>query len=782
MMKRIKPVAAIVSAIALLLVFGSIAFAHAQPTQYDPQPGSHLGKAPTSIQISFDQPIELSLSRFQVFDRAKNRYDVANGLMVSDNGQHATMPLTGTLRSGVYTVLWSAVSAQDGHLTKGSYAFVVEGAPPTPAAGVVPTLALNQPSPTPEPTIDLSTAAIVSTDTSTQDTGPGPLDIISRWFSLILAAMLIGGAAFIGLVSRPAAAQLPEAERTSVSASYTHAFIIFAIALGFLLILSEGLELLVETARVNQADLGTVLGNLNAVGAVLGSSFGVYLKLRLAVAIAIPAVLMLVLAFGGRAEGRAWPLVVILGGAYYLTEAMSGHEASVADANGAGLLARLAPYSDWLHLMSTAVWIGGLAFFVIILLPRLRHLSADSRRIYLTAVVSRFSPIALTCVVLLIGSGSVSMLAHNTTLDDLLNSDWGHALLVKFALLTLLIMMGALNMFVTIPRLKALRKHDPQAVAKLNSAFRWLMNGELTLVAAVLVFSAILTLSAPASASTNNVTMTMPPAPTTIAAVATPTLTLAPQPTTTAVVPPTTPPQTPVALTQTVLGMTVQLSALPGADADHFRIHLSDAKGQPYANVTQVSMHLTLLDLNGSPGGTDTLLADDNGNGNYAIPDSPYLTLAGTYQVVVVARVKNQGGDVKAAFRLTLADNGTLTGKLDEYLTANITTDPEPPVSGNVTMTIRLTDANGKPVNDAKLTVQAIMPAHGHLADVLVPANKGNGEYSGAVFLLMAGGWSIDITVVRPGHDTTVTEASFDVGRSNFDLTPYPSPQFTPAP
>jgi copper transport protein len=783
-MKRIKPIAASLCAITLLLVFSSIAFAHAQPVKYDPQPGSHLGKAPDSIQVWFDQPIEPALSRFQVLDRAKNRIDVPDELMLSENGQHATVPLLSGIKPGVYTVIWRVVSAQDGHLTKGTYAFVVEGAAaPTPAGGgTAPTLVPGQPSPTPEPTIDISATATISTDTGQQDTSPSPLDIASRWLSFALAALLIGGAAFVGLVSRPAADSLPADERSAVSARFTHAFIIFGIILGLLLVLSEGLELLAETARVNEADLGTVLGNLPTVGAVLGSTFGLFLKLRLACVLAIPAVLLVVLAFGGRAEGRAWPLVIVFGGAYYLAEAMSGHEASVASASGAGLLARLAPYSDWLHLMSTAVWIGGLGFFVIILLPRLRGLSADSRRLYLTAAVHRFSPIALACVVLLVGSGSVSMLAHDTTLDDLLNTDWGHALLFKFALLALLIGMGALNMFVTRPRLKALRQNDAAAVEKMSRSFRWLMNGEVTLVAAVLVFSAILTLSAPASTGANSAAIAALPTTVAIApAGATPTRNPAP-PTATPGLIATATPQAPVALTETVRGVNVQLSALPGADADQFRIHLSDAKGQPYANVTQVSMRLTLLDVNGSPGGTDTLLADDKGSGNYAIPDAPYLTLAGAYQAVVVARVKNQGDDVKAAFRLTLADNGMLTGKLDEYLNAAIITDPSPPVSGDVNVTIKLTDANGKPVNNAKLTVQAIMPAHGHLADPLVPLNNGNGEYSGSVFLLMAGAWSIDITVQRPGKDTTVTEASFDVGRSYLDLTPYPSPQFTPAP
>lgn len=778
---RIKPIVSVTLAVAILLIFSNIAFAHAQPTQYDPQPGSHLKTSPDTIQIWFDQPIEPELSRIQVLDRAKNRYDVEGELMVTDNGQHATEPLSGKLKAGVYTVLWAAVSAQDGHLTKGTFAFIVEAAPqPTtaPGATAVPG-ALN---PTPEPTIDLG-AAMVS-DVSESDTGPGPLDITSRWFSLILAALLIGGAAFVGLVSRPAAAPLPDG--AAVSQRYTHAFVVFGVALGFLLVLSQAFELLVEAARVDEVDIGSVLGNMTVVGAVLGSTFGTFLKLRLACALAIPAVLFVALALGPKVEARIWPVVVVLGGAYYLAESFSGHEAAIASATGAGLLAHLAPLSDWLHLMSTAVWIGGLGFFVVILLPQLGKLTTEDRRLYLAGAVRRFSPIALACVVLLVGSGSVSMLAHNTTLDDLLNSDWGHALLFKFALLGLLIAMGALNMFVTRPRLDALRQNDPEAVTKMSLTFRWLMNGEITLAAAVLVFSAILTLSAPASASAPN-NSTFPVAqtdstPTANGTAVTSDTVAVVLPTITPDNEPTATPQAPVVLTQTIRGMNVQLYTLPGSDADQFRIHLSDAKGQPYPNVTQVSMRLTLLDINGTPGGTDILLTDDNGGGDYAIPDAPYLTLAGDWQAVVVVRVKNQPADVYAAYRLTLADSGALTGKADEYLTAQISTDPEPPVSGNVTMTIRLTDPEGKPVNDAKLTVQSIMPSHGHVADPLTPSAVGDGTYSGQVFLLMAGGWSIDITVDRPGHPTTVTEASIDVGRSNLDLTPYPSPEFTPAP
>ena len=87
----------------------------------------------------------------------------------------------------------------------------------------------------------------------------------------------------------------------------------------------------------------------------------------------------------------------------------------------------------------------------------------------------------------------------------------------------------------------------------------------------------------------------------------------------------------------------------------------------------------------------------------------------------------------------------------------------------------QLTDNHGQPVNDATIAVQGIMPTHGHITEVQQMANSA-GTYTANLLMPMSGGWTVELTISRPGHDTVVTEVSLDLAPSDYDLTPYPSP------
>jgi hypothetical protein len=73
------------------------------------------------------------------------------------------------------------------------------------------------------------------------------------------------------------------------------------------------------------------------------------------------------------------------------------------------------------------------------------------------------------------------------------------------------------------------------------------------------------------------------------------------------------------------------------------------------------------------------------------------------------------------------------------------------------------------------------MPAHGHVTEVKQMDNS-NGTYTTSLLMPMSGGWSVDLSISRPGHDTVAAEVSLDLASSAFDLTPYPSPNAPAAP
>ena len=77
----------------------------------------------------------------------------------------------------------------------------------------------------------------------------------------------------------------------------------------------------------------------------------------------------------------------------------------------------LAPASNLLHLLATATWIGGIFYFVVILLPGLHGLADGSRGALLRETITRFSQLALVTVPLVALSGTIIYLAEQPSVE-----------------------------------------------------------------------------------------------------------------------------------------------------------------------------------------------------------------------------------------------------------------------------------------------------------------------------------------------------------------------------
>src|SRR5687767_591602 len=127
MLKRRAFTAAIVG--ALLITSGSVA-AHGGLRRADPPAGAALGAAPKIIRLFFTEPPEASLSDIAVVDLKGTAYQDGRPQAVPGDPLSLTVPLR-RLEKGVYIVNWRVVSAVDGHLTSGSYAFGIGVVPAT---------------------------------------------------------------------------------------------------------------------------------------------------------------------------------------------------------------------------------------------------------------------------------------------------------------------------------------------------------------------------------------------------------------------------------------------------------------------------------------------------------------------------------------------------------------------------------------------------------------------------------------------------------------------------
>lgn len=111
-------------ATALLLTAAQLAHAHAYPTHQTPSAGATVTTSPREVVIDFDDRLEPAFSAITVTDSHGKSFADGKAAVDAANKKRMSIAL-GELTPGVYTVAWTAVSA-DGHRTQGRYTFTVK--------------------------------------------------------------------------------------------------------------------------------------------------------------------------------------------------------------------------------------------------------------------------------------------------------------------------------------------------------------------------------------------------------------------------------------------------------------------------------------------------------------------------------------------------------------------------------------------------------------------------------------------------------------------------------
>jgi len=109
----------------------------------------------------------------------------------------------------------------------------------------------------------------------------------------------------------------------------------------------------------------------------------------------------------------------------------------------------------------------------------------------LVVCVPRFSNTAFVSVLILIGSGIGASLVHMPTFASLWQTSYGQALLVKIGLLAAALLLGAVNLVRTRPRLLAHRER-PDLAPGAAALLRRLVAGEVLLVVSAVTAAAVL--------------------------------------------------------------------------------------------------------------------------------------------------------------------------------------------------------------------------------------------------------------------------------------------------
>lgn len=149
--------------------------------------------------------------------------------------------------------------------------------------------------------------------------------------------------------------------------------------------------------------------------------------------------------------------------------------------------------SVYLHILAVVVWLGGMAFLVLVLVPLVRRPEFRPQAAPLFHWVgTRFRPVGWACLTLLVVTGTIQVLARGVRLSDLLSADfwgsvYGRTLAWKLVAVAVILGASAVHDFVVGPRATAIWRaggSDPALVARVRRQASWL--GRVTLLLALL--------------------------------------------------------------------------------------------------------------------------------------------------------------------------------------------------------------------------------------------------------------------------------------------------------
>ncbi|GIW07776.1 MAG: hypothetical protein KatS3mg060_2581 [Dehalococcoidia bacterium] len=460
MMRRLL---ALLAACGLLLSIVAGARAHAYLDRSDPAEGAYLATAPREVRLWFTERLEPSFSRARVVDKDNTVVSSGPAVVSSVDPKLLTIPL-GPLPNGVYTVIWENVSADDGHPARGAFAFAVG-------------------DPTGSAPLTLAAAAFG------REGGIDWLGFAARWLNLLSGTALLGGIVFLALIVAPVLRReglVAAAERTA--RRRYHRLLVLATS-GLWL----GWPLLLVAQLMNASDAGFpgVLAP-QIVGAFLSTRYGQVLLARAAL---LGIVALAVLVIVRRERGDSPPARLASLGAGLATAGVLATTSIVSHAAGVGEWAWVAVLADWFHQLGTAFWIGGVILFALAIGPFFAAVPAGERRMVLGRVIPRFSVLAMASVAVLSLTGLYAAWLHFPTLDSIVATAYGQALIVKSVLFFGALAIGALNLLVVTPGLRA----APAKALAVAGAFARQIRVEAVIGVLIVGAAALMVMLPPAS-------------------------------------------------------------------------------------------------------------------------------------------------------------------------------------------------------------------------------------------------------------------------------------------
>ena len=573
------------SALLILLALASESVeAHANLVESDPAVNSVLPKSPDRVTIRFTEPLEPALSEIRVLDAQGRRVDGGDSAVDPDDS-HLMSVSVGTLENGTYTVAWKNVSTVDGHRVRGAFVFSV-----------------GEPISTSVSPADLEQPILQS-----------PAEPVVRWLILLDILSVVGGMTFLILVARPAldTPGIRSGDISDLRRVLSWGVMSMAFIASVSLIVASVAQLLIQASVVYETSAMGALGE--PLRSLLAETDWGRLWIR-RMLLVVPMTALL--AVGWRRirtepEPRSGPaliyVAIVLALGVLLTISMTSHAAATPNVRSMALL------NDFVHMVSAAVWVGGLLSLAIAVYLSFEMLRDSERRTVLTALARRFSIVAGLSVAVLVLTGIYSAWAQVTVIQAL-STPYGWTLAGKIAIVALLLLAAAANLVWVRPRLSS--------GGRAAYWLRRLVAAECVLAVLVILSVGFLTALEPARQVASRYGADVR--------------------------------DQRLSFQESDEGAEMTLRIIPGqVGPNKIEVSIRDRYGEPITNATDVRVRLSYLDADL---GESPLSATHTGGGEYVL-EGQLIALAGAWQSELVVQ-RPDAFDARAAFRFEVSGSG----------------------------------------------------------------------------------------------------------------------------
>lgn len=378
------------------LTFIPSAAAHPFTEETIPSLTSNSPTGVSEVIVYFSEPVEIGFSQLKVLDSEGNQID--NKDTDYYEGEESLIVTTPPLEDGIYTVSTKVLSKVDGHLVPDVFLFTV---------GDVVYKGDSD---------DKKEKKLVFLE----EAGSRFPGIVGQTIVLgaVIASVMIWGTQNKKLIKE-------ELEKTEF---IHHGKFMSITGIGLVLIfVSNILMIAIQSIRLETSPIDAIQTNFGNIWIIrmtitiilLGIWFGLDRKKRLSKKNQIPLLIAALLLIG--------------------TSTLIGHGAASEEFPAMVL--------DYIHNLVAAVWIGGIFYFVFILLPTLSQLKESKRERITLLMIPRFSIAFIIAVGVVIITGPTLMWFLESDVGIITESVYGQLIILKIAIASIMIGLGGFFQF-----------------------------------------------------------------------------------------------------------------------------------------------------------------------------------------------------------------------------------------------------------------------------------------------------------------------------------------------